>query len=97
MDWQRERFRVHIRAARAAGKPLVIHTRSSAADTLRVLDEEGGEAAGGVFHCFTETADVALAAVALRLGQRRRIAVEVDEDIAQHAGDLAVHRDAVIP
>ena len=63
MEWQRERFRTHIRAARQAGKPLVIHTRSSAADTLRVLDEEGGEAAGGVFHCFTETAEVALAAV----------------------------------
>lgn len=63
MEWQRERFRTHIRAAKAAGKPLVIHTRSSAADTLRVLDEEGGEAAGGVFHCFTETAEVALAAV----------------------------------
>jgi TatD DNase family protein len=63
MEWQRERFRVHIRAAREAGKPLVIHTRSSAADTLRVLDEEGGEAAGGVFHCFTESAEVALAAV----------------------------------
>lgn len=63
MAWQRERFRTHIRAARQAGKPLVIHTRSSAADTLRLLDEEGGEAAGGVFHCFTETAEVALAAV----------------------------------
>lgn len=63
MAWQRERFRTHIRAARQAAKPLVIHTRSSAADTLRVLDEEGGEQAGGVFHCFTETADVALAAV----------------------------------
>ena len=63
MEWQRERFRTHIRAAKQAGKPLVIHTRSSAADTLRVLDEEGGEAAGGVFHCFTETAEVALAAV----------------------------------
>lgn len=63
MEWQRERFRTHIRAAKTAGKPLVIHTRSSAADTLRVLDEEGGEAAGGVFHCFTETAEVALAAV----------------------------------
>ena len=63
MEWQRERFRTHIRAARQAGKPLVIHTRSSAADTLRVLDEEGGEATGGVFHCFTESADVALAAV----------------------------------
>ena len=64
MEWQRERFRTHIRAAKAARKPLVIHTRSSAADTLRVLDEEGGEQAGGVFHCFTETAEVALAAVA---------------------------------
>ena len=63
MEWQRERFRTHIRAAKQARKPLVIHTRSSAADTLRVLDEEGGEAAGGVFHCFTETAEVALAAV----------------------------------
>lgn len=63
MAWQRERFRTHIRAARQAAKPLVIHTRASAADTLRVLDEEGGEAAGGVFHCFTETAEVALAAV----------------------------------
>ncbi len=63
MEWQRERFRTHIRAARQAAKPLVIHTRSSAADTLRVLVEEGGEKAGGVFHCFTEGADVALAAV----------------------------------
>ncbi|MCE4539184.1 TatD family hydrolase [Pelomonas sp. P7] len=63
MEWQRERFRTHIRAARQARKPLVIHTRASAADTLRVLDEEGGEQAGGVFHCFTETAEVALAAV----------------------------------
>lgn len=63
MEWQRERFRTHIRAAKQAAKPLVIHTRASAADTLRVLDEEGGEQAGGVFHCFTETAEVALAAV----------------------------------
>ncbi|MFG6428427.1 TatD family hydrolase [Roseateles sp. LYH14W] len=63
MEWQRERFRTHIRAAKQAAKPLVIHTRSSAADTLRVLDEEAGEQAGGVFHCFTETAEVALAAV----------------------------------
>ena len=63
MEWQRERFRTHIRAARQAAKPLVIHTRSSAADTLRVLVEEGGEQAGGVFHCFTEGADVALAAI----------------------------------
>ncbi len=63
MEWQRERVRTHIRAARQEGKPLVIHTRSSAADTLRVLDEEGAEQAGGVFHCFTESAEVALAAI----------------------------------
>jgi len=65
MEWQRERFRTHIRAARRARKPLVIHTRSSAADTLRVLVEEGGEQAGGVFHCFTEELAVARAAVDL--------------------------------
>jgi TatD DNase family protein len=61
MEWQRERFRTHIRASRQSGKPLVIHTRSSAADTLRVLDEEGG--GHGVFHCFTESAEVAHAAI----------------------------------
>ena len=67
MHWQRERFRVHIRAARALGKPLVIHTRSASQDTLEVLDEEGENGgagcAGGVFHCFTETAEVARAAL----------------------------------
>ncbi len=63
MEWQRDRFRVHIAAARASGLPLIIHTRSAAADTLRVLDEEQGGHAGGVFHCFTETADVARAAL----------------------------------
>ncbi|HWR86847.1 MAG TPA: TatD family hydrolase, partial [Acidiferrobacterales bacterium] len=65
MAWQRERFRVHIRAARACAKPLVIHTRSASADTLAILREEGGEAPGGVFHCFTETAEVARAALDL--------------------------------
>jgi TatD DNase family protein len=63
MEWQRERFRVHIRAARACAKPLVIHTRSASVDTLAILREEGGETAGGVFHCFTETAEVARAAL----------------------------------
>lgn len=63
MEWQRERFRVHIRAARACAKPLVIHTRSASVDTLAILREEGGEIAGGVFHCFTEAADVARAAL----------------------------------
>jgi TatD DNase family protein len=63
MAWQRERLRVHIRCARACGKPLVIHTRSASADTLAILHEEGASAVGGVFHCFTETAEVARAAL----------------------------------
>ncbi|MGL4574208.1 MAG: TatD family hydrolase [Burkholderiaceae bacterium] len=61
--WQRERFAVHIRASRATGKPLIIHTRAAAADTLRIMREEGGEQ--GVMHCFTETWDVAEAALDL--------------------------------
>jgi TatD DNase family protein len=65
MAWQRERFRTHIRAARQLGKPLVVHTRSAAADTLQILREEGAEAVGGVFHCFTETVEVARAALDL--------------------------------
>lgn len=65
MEWQRDRFRVHIRAARQSGLPLVIHTRSASEDTLRLLREEEGELAGGVFHCFTETASVARAALEL--------------------------------
>lgn len=65
LEWQRERFRVHIRAARACGKPLIIHTRSAAADTLRILREEGADQIGGVFHCFTESAEVAREALAL--------------------------------
>ena len=62
-DWQRERFRVHIRAARACGLPLVVHTRSASQDTLDLLREEGGGAVQGVFHCFTETQEVADAAL----------------------------------
>ena len=65
MEWQRERFRVHIRAARATAKPLVIHTRSASADTLAVLRDEGRGEVGGVFHCFTETMEVAKAALDL--------------------------------
>ncbi len=63
MAWQRERFRVHIRAARATGLPLVIHTRNASADTLAILREEGQGEVRGVFHCFTETLEVAQAAV----------------------------------
>ncbi len=58
-EWQRQRFRTHIRAARETGKPLIIHTRASADDTLRVMREEKAAEIGGVMHCFTETADVA--------------------------------------
>jgi TatD DNase family protein len=65
MAWQRERFRVHIRAARATGKPLVIHTRSASDDTLAIVREEGAGEVGGVFHCFTETLAVARAALDL--------------------------------
>ncbi|TXG88798.1 MAG: TatD family deoxyribonuclease, partial [Rhodocyclaceae bacterium] len=64
-EWQRERFRTHIRAARRSGLPLVIHTREAAADTLRVMKEEGADAVGGVMHCFTETWEVASAALDL--------------------------------
>lgn len=65
MEWQRERFRVHIRAARRTGLPLVVHTRSASADTLAILREEGQGQVGGVFHCFTETQAVADAALDL--------------------------------
>jgi TatD DNase family protein len=65
LEWQRERFRTHIRAAKSCGKPLIIHTRSSAEDTLRIMHEEGAEEVGGVMHCFTETWDVAEAAMKL--------------------------------
>lgn len=66
LEWQRERFRTHIRAARRIGRPLIIHTREAAVDTLRILEEEGAGEVGGVFHCFTET--LAVARAALQLG-----------------------------
>ncbi len=69
MEWQRERFRRHIRCAQSLRLPLVIHTRSASADTLAILKEEGedggAQSVGGVFHCFTETAEVARAALDL--------------------------------
>jgi TatD DNase family protein len=65
LDWQRERFRTHIRAARAASKPLIIHTRAASDDTLRLMREEGADRIGGVMHCFTESWDVASAALDL--------------------------------
>lgn len=70
VEWQRERFRTHIRAGRQTDLPLVIHTRSASEDTLAILREEGGfsspgVSSRGVFHCFTETAEVARAALDL--------------------------------
>ncbi len=64
-EWQRTRFRTHIRAARECGKPLIIHSREAAQDTLRIMAEEGAGHAGGVMHCFTETWEVAEAALAM--------------------------------
>ncbi len=63
LEWQRERFRTHIQAAILANKPLIIHTRSAAEDTLHIMKEEGANRVGGVMHCFTENLEVALAAI----------------------------------
>jgi TatD DNase family protein len=63
LSWQRERFRTHIGAAKACAKPLIIHTRAAAADTIAIMTEEDAGCAGGVMHCFTETWDVAKAAL----------------------------------
>lgn len=66
LSWQRERFRTHIRAAVQAGKPLIIHTRSAAEDTIRIMAEEGADKVGGVMHCFVE--DMTVAKQAMDLG-----------------------------
>jgi len=91
LEWQRERFRTHIRAARKARKPLVIHTRAASADTIGILKEEGENgsppAAGGVFHCFTETAEVARAA--LDLGFHISFSGILTFKSAQHLRDVA--------
>lgn len=63
LEWQRNRFRVHIRAALECDKPLIVHTRSAAVDTLRLMQEESAYRVGGVMHCFTENLEVALAAI----------------------------------
>lgn len=65
MEWQRDRFRTHIRAAIRANKPLIIHTRSASEDTIKIMKEEGASQVGGVMHCFTESWDVAQASMDL--------------------------------
>ena len=91
LEWQRDRFRTHIRAARQLDLPLVIHTRSASDDTLAILREEGENgsvgSAGGVFHCFTETAEVARAA--LDLGFYISFSGIVTFKNAQHLRDVA--------
>jgi len=64
-EWQRERFRTHIRAARSSGKPLIIHMRDAAEDTLRIMREERASEVGGVMHCYTGTWETAEAAMDL--------------------------------
>ena len=63
LEWQRERFRNHIRAAKETGKPIIVHTREAASDTLRIMREEGAAEVGGIMHCFTEIWEVAQAAM----------------------------------
>lgn len=65
LRWQHERFRTHIRAARAAGKPLIIHSRDAKADVIRILTEEGADAVGGIMHCFVDDWDTACQAMDL--------------------------------
>lgn len=63
--WQHERFRRHIRAAVALNKPLIIHTRSARADTIRILQEEGADRCKGIMHCFAEDWETARQAMEL--------------------------------
>lgn len=65
LEWQRTRFRTHIRAARRCHKPLIVHTRESAADTVAILEQESAGEVGGVMHCFTESLETAKAAIDL--------------------------------
>lgn len=65
LAWQRERFRIHIRAARETNLPLIIHTRSASEDTIRILQEEQAQTVGGVMHCFTESWEMAQACIAM--------------------------------
>lgn len=65
VEWQRQRFRQHIRAARLCGKPLIVHMRDATEDTLLLLAEEGAAEVGGVMHCFVEDFEVAERAMAM--------------------------------
>jgi len=87
LEWQRARFRTHVRAARRSGKPLVVHTRAAAADTLAILREEGAGDVGGVMHCFTESWEVAREA--LELGMHISLSGIVTFKNAREVHDVA--------
>jgi TatD DNase family protein len=87
LGWQQARFRTHIRAAKATDKPLIVHTRSAAADTLRIMEEEG--AGRGVMHCFTESLDIARHA--LELGFHISFSGIITFKNAQDLRDIARH------
>jgi len=59
LEWQRDRFKIHIEAAKQLKKPLIIHTREARDDTMNILEQEGAEHAGGIIHCFTENWETA--------------------------------------
>ena len=59
MEWQRQRFAIHIEAAKQCELPLIIHTRNARQDTLDILREHNADEAGGVMHCFTEDWEMA--------------------------------------
>jgi len=65
VDWQRDRFRTHIRAAIETNKPIIVHARDAKEDTLKILKEENAQQVGGILHCFTEDWDMAEQAIDL--------------------------------
>ena len=65
LEWQRDRFRTHIAAAKEINKPLIIHTRDAKDDVIKILKEEGADTVGGVMHCFVDDWETAQAAMDL--------------------------------
>ena len=88
LEWQRQRFVTHIEAARACGKPLIVHTREAKQDTLSLLREHRADEVGGVLHCFTE--DWEMASAAIDLGFYISISGIVTFKQAQNVRDMAV-------
>ncbi|CAG0910392.1 unnamed protein product, partial [Cyprideis torosa] len=87
LDWQHQRFHRHIEAANALCKPLIIHTRAAADDTMSTLKSHGADQAGGVIHCFAE--DWKTACKALDLGFYLSFSGIVTFKSAQSVQDVA--------